>query len=52
MAQSNDLFFSRTGMDRDRVQSTVDEALKVAPTTASCSWNTARANHSPSTTAG
>ncbi len=28
MAQSNDLFFSRTGMDRDRVQSTVDEALK------------------------
>jgi TldD protein len=28
MAQSNDLFFARTGMDRDRVQSTVDEALK------------------------
>ncbi len=28
MAQSNDLFFSRTGMDRDRVQSTLDEALK------------------------
>jgi TldD protein len=28
MSQSNDLFFSRTGMDRDRVQSTVDEALK------------------------
>src|SRR6185437_15496884 len=28
MAQSNDLFFSRTGMDRDRVQSTVDDALK------------------------
>jgi TldD protein len=28
MSQSNDLFFARTGMDRDRVQSTVDEALK------------------------
>src|SRR6201994_794564 len=28
MAQSNDLFFARTGMDRDRVQQTVDEALK------------------------
>jgi len=28
MTQSNDLFFTRTGMDRDRVQSTVDDALK------------------------
>jgi len=25
---SNDLFFTRTGMDRDRVQATVDAALK------------------------
>src|ERR1700710_3033953 len=28
MAQSNDLFFARTGMDRDRVQATVHEALQ------------------------
>src|SRR5215467_12234730 len=27
MTQSTDLFFSRTGMDRDRVQSTIDDAL-------------------------
>jgi TldD protein len=27
MSQSNDLFFSRTGMDRDRVQATIEEAL-------------------------
>jgi TldD protein len=30
MSQSNDLFFARTGMDRGRVQSTVDSALKGA----------------------
>jgi len=30
MSQPNDLFFARTGMDRDRVQSTVDDALKNA----------------------
>ncbi|MEI9931590.1 MAG: metalloprotease TldD [Rhizomicrobium sp.] len=28
MTQANDLFFSRTGMDRDRVQSTIDDALR------------------------
>ena len=26
----HDLFFTRTGMDRDRVQQTVDQALKGA----------------------
>jgi len=30
MSQPNDLFFARTGMDRDRVQATVDDALKNA----------------------
>jgi TldD protein len=30
MSQSNDLFFTRTGMDRGRVQATVDDALKDA----------------------
>src|SRR5947199_1200861 len=30
MSQPNDLFFTRTGMDRDRVQATVDDALKNA----------------------
>src|SRR5215469_12442105 len=28
MSNPSDLFFSRTGMDRNRVQATVDEALK------------------------
>src|SRR5689334_24457511 len=30
MSQSNDLFFSRTGMDRGRVQATVEDALQGA----------------------
>ncbi len=46
-----DMFFSRTGMDRGKVQKTVDEALKAADD-GNCSWNTAKANHSASTTAG
>src|SRR5882762_127356 len=28
MSDASDLFFTRTGMDRDRVQATVDQALK------------------------
>lgn len=28
MSNPSDLFFTRTGMDRDRVQATIDDALK------------------------
>ncbi len=41
LTQTDELFFDRAGLDRDRVERIVADSLDGAPTMASCSWSTA-----------